>query len=181
MNPDEKWQNCDITECQCGKTGLKHLPFDGEPKPIPSDLSFLKPGDCTKVPGQPKADGCEFDELIDFWNANIPCNTSVCTSMYTSPTAAPEIHARAETPDVDSDSYGSSYDIDPCQENPECNDMCEEYDEYNEACHKKDHRGQTSTNVHQRVINGAKYPAGSTPWLVALDWKPDNDIDLENK
>ena len=180
MDPNKRYQDCSIPSCQCGKSGLVYRGQIGDtPRPIPSDLSFLKPGGCDKwQKGQPKIDGCEFDELIDFWNANIPCNKSVCSSMYTPKTTVPPAVTEPES-DYGSSSYSDYNNV--CETKPECNSECPEYDEYDESCESGNLKGRTTQKIQQRVINGARYPAGATPWLVALDWKPKNDIELANK
>ena len=59
---------------------------------------------------------------------------------------------------------------------PECDESCPQYDEYDETCGGP----KTSTfsrKFEQRIIGGATYAGGSTPWLVALDWSKD-EVDL---
>jgi len=134
------------------------------------------------------AEASKFAELIPFWNANIPCDKSVCKSMFkeSSRQARSTRYGNYGGSD-DSNSDFSEYDTDPCQESsdnrPECNKDCpEKYDEYNETCDKKTLQSRTDSTIAMRVINGATYVAGTTPWLVALEYNPDpkNEVKLDN-
>ena len=59
---------------------------------------------------------------------------------------------------------------------PECHEECANFDEFDESCQID--VSVTKSSVKSRIINGAKYVAGSTPWLVALDWKPEKMANL---
>ena len=72
--------------------------------------------------------------------------------------------------------YSSSENLCDTMERPECDESCPQYDEYDETCGGP----KTSTfsrKFEQRIIGGATYAGGSTPWLVALDWSKD-EVDL---
>ena len=74
---------------------------------------------------------------------------------------------------ADYDAYYSSYDGPyKCSQmdRPECDEECPEYDEFDETCDEKALNSVTDALVQTRIINGAKYTAGTTPWLVALDY-----------
>ena len=61
----------------------------------------------------------------------------------------------------------------PCETvypSPECDPECPEYNEFDETCDEDALKRGTEQDVENRIVNGAKYTAGTTPWLVALDF-----------
>ncbi len=129
--------------------------------------------------------------MIPFWNKNVPCSEDVCKAMWKPPTKGNSFLAgRGLQPDVppsedksSSPTYDYSSDYgDPCSggsngyDRPECHEECASFDEFDESCQID--VSVTKSSIKSRIINGAKYVAGSTPWLVALDWKPEKMANL---
>ena len=71
---------------------------------------------------------------------------------------------------VDEYDYESTFPCDTVYPFPECDPECPEYNEFDETCDAEALKRGTEPDVENRIINGAKYTAGTTPWLVALDY-----------
>ena len=159
---NKRYESCAINKCQCGKTGLTYIGRGDSNNPVPSNLNFLLSD----------SGSAKFAELIPFWNENKPCDKAVCRDMWN------VNKNRTRRSPQDSSSYDySSYDVCESATRKECEKECPEYDEYDETCTAKlDRKGSTNAKIQQRVINGATYVAGTTPWLVALDYKPEKEV-----
>jgi len=164
MDETQRFDSCEITSCQCGKTGLTHQARgDSKKVPVPANLDYLR--------NDKEAE--KFTELIDFWNANEPCSKETCHDMGR-PNKDAKGTRKRRTADFDWSSYDSCNpdSVEP-YDRPECKEECPQYDEYDESCTAaQDLKQITNANIQERIINGATYVAGTTPWLVALDYQP---------